>query len=1188
MGLNCIAIIHVRLDAGCPRSSTEEGGVLTSTATFASLFARTVVCLAIAALLGSCQGAGPAGGPRPRSREAAGTSEGLPKDGDTSNRAPINTSGGEIKFRLAKITLPVGAVSETVFIEVGIPAEPPGEDVMPDTAYQLSPNGFELNKDALLELGYYDEDIPKGRTEEDIILVQNVNGVWIEVPNFRLHAINNSVDAPIRYLGEYALQVRTLDPRTMNQPPVALFEFSGKPYDPIKGADADTPEEALEKQLKETPAPGPVQPGGADEVNPDGSPKIPPAGAEGEATKVSSIEPGMILERRFIAGPDKGAKAAPAQAEAPADPRREADQNGASNVAEVEGKAEAKEEDSPADSDKSGAGAGKTEASKVEDEKPEQDAAGTTFYFNASTSKDPDGRIVQYDWDFDSDGIFDFTSHVGPYAKHTFRYSGDYTVTLKVTDNGRYAQTGFGTQVVEVRNKQATPRTLSANIAAYPPFGPCPLTVRFASTVTGGVPPYSYSWEFSDGSQSNLPNPFTTYPDADSHVVSFCVTDIEGETLNGSLSVVSCEHDGLVEPLPRMTLEVSPGSDRGQAPLTSQFTIESERASGPVTYRILFGDESPGEAEYVTTNPTFEHTYTNAGFYLLKVVATDADLKTASSFATIHAISPTQARDFTPSTPDAGMDSFSFGHDMHIEFDYTEASNRTVRFYPEDAPGGAKNLAFNWDFGDGNFSTEDKPTHTYARDGVYEVRLSATDGLQRWRHRIWLPISDKKTAVAIQSPFYLEGPAPLRMQWDTIVTRGEEPLKYDWSFGDAKRSDPSTFYTFSLPGEYEVKLQVKDRFDKPYDAPLVKVRVREGTAQYRMPLAAVEDVSGSTRATVTDFDAAFPQPLSNSSVEGPVTMVDLSPDGERIGLVTSDGVLVKQVSDGQPLISFLPAGGEITALRVLNCDGLYCTISCSDGPQSYLIRPWAEPLLIASGTLLDASADGSVAVFKSGVGSPASGTEAKLENTFYINADVSTGWFSDPKQLPKAFEAAVTADGKDVFYIGANQRISRMRLEDGKEKDITGEGGRRFNLAISSEGNALVFVYKKGDEQDLIYGRLNDSGDFEMTSISDSTGLMSQIARLSGDGDYLLAYASRNRLQTLLEAARPKGSKDAAPIDGEKSNGPPPGVKPPVKRERYGVIRMNLSAAPDDWDINSVNPRFIIESSASFDTAGPF
>ena len=35
--------------------------------------------------------------------------------------------------------------------------------------------------------------------------------------------------------------------------------------------------------------------------------------------------------------------------------------------------------------------------------------------------------------------------------------------------------------------------------------------------------------------------------------------------------------------------------------------------------------------------------------------------------------------------------------------------------------------SYNWDFGDGNFSTETNPVHTYAADGEYTVTLTATD-----------------------------------------------------------------------------------------------------------------------------------------------------------------------------------------------------------------------------------------------------------------------------------------------------------------------------------------------------------------------------------------------------------------------------------------------------------------------------
>jgi parallel beta-helix repeat protein len=52
--------------------------------------------------------------------------------------------------------------------------------------------------------------------------------------------------------------------------------------------------------------------------------------------------------------------------------------------------------------------------------------------FNASTSEDPDGSIVEYRWDFD-DGTVDDT--ISPTTIHGFEHAGTYDVTLAVVDN---------------------------------------------------------------------------------------------------------------------------------------------------------------------------------------------------------------------------------------------------------------------------------------------------------------------------------------------------------------------------------------------------------------------------------------------------------------------------------------------------------------------------------------------------------------------------------------------------------------------------------------------------------------------------------------------------------------------------------------------------------------------------------
>jgi len=54
--------------------------------------------------------------------------------------------------------------------------------------------------------------------------------------------------------------------------------------------------------------------------------------------------------------------------------------------------------------------------------------------FDASSSSDPDGRIVEYAWDWDADGDYD-ELHTEPTCDHTFPGPGSYRVALRVTDD---------------------------------------------------------------------------------------------------------------------------------------------------------------------------------------------------------------------------------------------------------------------------------------------------------------------------------------------------------------------------------------------------------------------------------------------------------------------------------------------------------------------------------------------------------------------------------------------------------------------------------------------------------------------------------------------------------------------------------------------------------------------------------
>jgi PKD repeat protein len=61
---------------------------------------------------------------------------------------------------------------------------------------------------------------------------------------------------------------------------------------------------------------------------------------------------------------------------------------------------------------------------------PEEPVVGEEITFDASSSYDPDGTVVKYEWDF-GDG----NTAEGVEVTHTYAEAGEYTVTLTITDN---------------------------------------------------------------------------------------------------------------------------------------------------------------------------------------------------------------------------------------------------------------------------------------------------------------------------------------------------------------------------------------------------------------------------------------------------------------------------------------------------------------------------------------------------------------------------------------------------------------------------------------------------------------------------------------------------------------------------------------------------------------------------------
>lgn len=110
---------------------------------------------------------------------------------------------------------------------------------------------------------------------------------------------------------------------------------------------------------------------------------------------------------------------------------------------------------------------------------------------------DTDGSIVFYQWDFDGDSTFDLNSTSGCDVTYIYSIEGIYKPLLRVTDNSGLTDSFYST--VTVKQASAEPEKPHVEAIGSPSFGLAPLAVLFSGTGSdsdGQV--VKYEWDFRD------------------------------------------------------------------------------------------------------------------------------------------------------------------------------------------------------------------------------------------------------------------------------------------------------------------------------------------------------------------------------------------------------------------------------------------------------------------------------------------------------------------------------------------------------------------------------------------------------------------------------------------------------------------------------------------------------------------
>jgi PKD repeat protein len=233
--------------------------------------------------------------------------------------------------------------------------------------------------------------------------------------------------------------------------------------------------------------------------------------------------------------------------------------------------------------------------------------------FDASSSSEVNGDIVDYNWDFGTGG----SSQSGQKTDYTYDKAGTYTATLTVKDS--QGQTGTATIPVEI-----TEPGVKAAIIANPEEGTAPLTVNFdgssSSAFTGNI--VSYEWDFGDKSPKTITSAQIShkYADVGTYDVTLNVTTNQNMTATATKQIY-------VREIPlRACFE--PSRRNGEAPLA--VTFDSKCSTGTVSkYSWNFGD---GSDPVDGRKPS--HTFDNPGNYNVTLEVTD-DKNNVNSFSDV-------------------------------------------------------------------------------------------------------------------------------------------------------------------------------------------------------------------------------------------------------------------------------------------------------------------------------------------------------------------------------------------------------------------------------------------------------------------------------------------------------------------------------------------------------------------------
>ncbi len=146
-------------------------------------------------------------------------------------------------------------------------------------------------------------------------------------------------------------------------------------------------------------------------------------------------------------------------------------------------------------------------------------------------------------------------------------------------------------------------------------------------------------------------------------------------------------------------------------PFTTSFdaTLSQRSADEALTYMWTFGDGSSGSGALV------DHTYAQDGAYEVSLTVYDGRGASSSTRLTVKALNPLPAA------------TYSYSPRSMMEGDYIVGASEWVTFDASASTDDGEVTAYEWNFGDGQYSEGAVVKHRFTYAGTYNVALVVTD-----------------------------------------------------------------------------------------------------------------------------------------------------------------------------------------------------------------------------------------------------------------------------------------------------------------------------------------------------------------------------------------------------------------------------------------------------------------------------